>query len=115
LLGVVIDGAVRDVEELRRLGFPVFSRGISIIRTSKKHPGSLAVPVAVGGIEVNTGDLVVADADGAVAVAADQVERVLDASDARTATEQHHLQALRAGATTLQLYGLGPKPPTTET
>ena len=113
LLGLIIDGAVRDVDELRRLSFPVFSRGISITRTSKNHPGFLVVGVTVGGIEVNTGDLVVADADGVVAVPTGQVERVLDASDARTATEQRHLHALRAGATTLQLYGLGDESATT--
>ena len=107
LLGLVVDGAVRDVDELRCLRFPVFSRGISIIRTAKIHRGGLAVPVTVGGIEVDTGDLVVADADGVVAVPAGQVGRVLDAADARIAVEQRHLQALRAGATTMQLYGLG--------
>ncbi len=107
LLGLVIDGAVRDVDELCRLGFPVFSRGISITRTSKRHPGTLGVPVTIGGIQINTGDLVVADSDGAVAIPASHVDHVLDASDARTATERRHLQAIRAGATTLQLYGLG--------
>ena len=107
LLGLLVDGAVRDVDELRRLHFPVFCRGISITWTGMKHPGALAVPVTVGGVEIHTGDLVVADADGAVAIPASQVERVLDAADACAATEQRHLQALRAGATTLQLYGLG--------
>ena len=106
ILGLVIDGAVRDVDELQRLDFPVFSRGISLTRTAKDHPGALDVPVTVGGIEIHTGDLVVADADGVVAVPAREVDRVLDAADARAATEQRHLAALRAGATTMQLYNL---------
>ena len=111
LPGLVIDGAVRDVDELRRLGFPVFARGISITRTGKKHPGILGVPITIGGVQIDKGDLVVADSDGAVAIPASHIQRVLDASDTRTATERCHLQAIRAGATTLQLYGLGRPPP----
>jgi 4-hydroxy-4-methyl-2-oxoglutarate aldolase len=110
LLGLVIDGAVRDVDELCRLGFPVFSRGVRITRTTKIYPGALGVPVTVGGIQVSAGDLVVADADGVVAIPAGHLERVLDAADARVATEERHLAALRAGATTLELYGLGGGP-----
>lgn len=106
LAGLVIDGAVRDVDELRRLAFPVFSRGVGITRTSKDHIGDLAVPVTVGGVEIRTGDLVVGDADGVVAVPGPHVARVLDAADDRVAAEQRHLAALRAGATTLDLYGL---------
>jgi 4-hydroxy-4-methyl-2-oxoglutarate aldolase len=106
LLGLLIDGAVRDVDALHHIRFPVFSRGISITRTGKRYPGILAGPVTVGGITIKTGDLVVADADGAVAIPTEHVERVLDAADTRAAIEQRHLQALRAGATTLELYGL---------
>jgi 4-hydroxy-4-methyl-2-oxoglutarate aldolase len=106
LLGLLIDGAVRDVNVLCRLGFRVFSRGVSITRTGKRHPGVLAAPVTVGGITINPGDLVVADADGAVAIPTEYVGRVLEAADARADTDRRHLQALRAGVTTLEPYGL---------
>ncbi|NIL77876.1 RraA family protein [Rhodococcus sp. B10] len=107
LLGLVIDGGVRDTVELARVGFSVFSRGISIIGTRKDYSGGMGVPITIGGIEVRTGDLVVADADGVVAIPQEQIGRVLDSSDARVADETRIFDELRAGKTTLELYGLG--------
>lgn len=107
LLGLLIDGGVRDTVELAQLGFPVFARGIAITGTRKGYSGSLGVPVSIGGIRVCTGDLIVGDADGVVAVPSHQIDSVLDYSDARVADEHRIFDELRAGKTTLELYGFG--------
>ncbi|TAP43345.1 RraA family protein [Arthrobacter sp. S39] len=106
LAGLVIDGGVRDTVEMAAMGFPVFSRSVTVVGTVKDYPGDLVAPVRIGGIVVHTGDLVVGDADGVVvlpqAVAADVVRR----SDQRVADEARILEAIRNGTSTLELYCL---------
>jgi 4-hydroxy-4-methyl-2-oxoglutarate aldolase len=109
IAGLVIDGGVRDRDELRALGFPVFSRNDTVRGTRKLFPGALGVDIRLGGVPVCTGDLVVGDADGLVVLPASRVPAVLDRADARLAQEATILDQLRAGATTLELYGLHPK------
>jgi 4-hydroxy-4-methyl-2-oxoglutarate aldolase len=107
LLGLLIDGGVRDVDEQRALGFPVFSRNNCVGGTRKHYPGDLGAPVSIGGVVVRTGDLVVGDNDGVVVIPATHVERVLADADARVEKEREIIAALHAGATTLGLYGFG--------
>lgn len=78
LEGAVIDGAVRDIAEIRRIGFPVFSRRVSPA-TSVGRMVSVAkqVPVVCGGIQVNPGDYIVGDPDGVVVVPQAAAERVV--------------------------------------
>ncbi|MDT2007461.1 RraA family protein [Rhodococcus opacus] len=104
LLGLIIDGGVRDTVELAGIDFPVFSRGISIVGTRKVYQGGLGVPITVGGVRITTGDLVVGDADGVVAIPLEHVTDVLDRSDARVADEKRIFDELRAGKTTLEVY-----------
>lgn len=106
VLGLVIDGGVRDSDPLARLGFPVFARGRSIARTVKHEPGRVGQPVVVGGALVRPGDVVVADADGVVVVRSERLTEVLDASRARVAKEEHVMARLREGELTLDLLGL---------
>jgi 4-hydroxy-4-methyl-2-oxoglutarate aldolase len=108
ITGLVIDGGVRDSVEQEELGFPVFSRGLAIRGTGKAFPGILGRPTSVGGVRVNTGDLVVGDADGIVCLPSSQVQGILARADERTRKEQQITSALRAGATTIDLYGLDP-------
>ncbi|TQC46285.1 dimethylmenaquinone methyltransferase [Rhodococcus sp. WS4] len=108
LLGLIVDGGVRDTVELADLDFPVFSRGISIVGTRKGYHGVLGVPVTVGGMRITTGDLVIGDADGVVAIPQERVTEVLDRSDARVADEKRIVDELRAGKTTLELYKFAP-------
>jgi regulator of RNase E activity RraA len=107
LTGLLIDGGVRDATELQELGFPVFSRNNSILGTRKDFPGVLQRPVTVGGITVHTGDLVVGDVDGVVALPAASVEGILDRADARVAHEAELMEKLRNGFSTLDLYDFG--------
>lgn len=77
LAGVVVDGAVRDTAEIRRLGFPVFSRWISPHGATKVNPGSINIPIQCGGVTVKPGDIVVGDDDGVVVVPKDMAADVL--------------------------------------
>ena len=107
ILGLVIDGGVRDRDKLRALDFPVFSGHDSIRGTRKDVAGELAVPIRLGGVPVRTGDLVVGDTDGVVVVPSERVPAVLEEADHRVAHEHEIIAALRDGRTTLDLYGLG--------
>jgi 4-hydroxy-4-methyl-2-oxoglutarate aldolase len=112
ILGLVVDGGVRDVAEQAELGFPVFARHVTVVGTGKEHPGRFDAPVRVGDVVVRPGDLVVGDADGVVVVPADAVEETLDRADARVAEELRALDAIRAGVTTLEYYNLSVEPGT---
>lgn len=102
--GVVIDGGTRDVDALAA-GFPVFSRGVSVRRTSKHAPGLVGVPIVCAGVPLAPGDLVVGDVDGVAVIPAGRVPDVLEAARAR-AQEERIMAALRAGQTTVKLYDL---------
>ena len=103
--GLLIDGGVRDAAELQALGFPVFSRNNSILGTRKDFPGVFGRPVTVGGVTIRTGDLVVGDVDGVVALPSADVGRILDAADARVTHERNVIAQIRQGRSTLDLYG----------
>jgi len=97
LAGVVIDGAVRDYEELCELGFPVFARGLNPNGPTKNAAGRINWPVSVAGVAVNPGDLVVGDADGVVVIERENVEAVLVAAEKKVADEAARIQGIRSG------------------
>ncbi|WP_375481072.1 RraA family protein [uncultured Jatrophihabitans sp.] len=106
VVGLVIDGAVRDAQRIVDLGFPVFARGLSIRATSKQHRGETGGRVVIGGCAVSMGDVVVGDRDGVVIVTADDVENVLVAAAGREAHEQNIVAQVQAGTTTADLLNL---------
>jgi 4-hydroxy-4-methyl-2-oxoglutarate aldolase len=108
VLGLVVDGGVRDSDALERLRFPIFARGRSIVRTVKHEPGRVGQPVVAGGALVRPGDVVVADADGVAVIRAERLQEVVDASRARIAREEVVMERLRGGELTLDLLGLRP-------
>ena len=75
VLGLVIDGGVRDAEALERLAFPVFARGLVLRGATKQAGGSVGGAVLLGGVMVSTGDWIVADRDGVVVIAAQRWTR----------------------------------------
>lgn len=77
LAGIVIDGAWRDIPDLQALGFPIFGRGTSSVSRAKTQLGEINVPVSCGGVVVNAGDVIVADAEGIVVVPRTQTDTVL--------------------------------------
>ena len=108
ILGLVIDGAVRDAEATRRHEFPIFSRGLAVGATMKKNIGLINHPVSCGNVTVHPGDLVLGDLDGVVVVPRERAEAVLAASIEREDREAVLMDKLKAGATTLELLNLGP-------
>jgi regulator of RNase E activity RraA len=96
--GVIVDGPVRDVDEARQHGFPVFARG----HTPRTARGRLVetgtnVPVTIGDVTVSPGDFVVADGSGVVFVPAAHVERVLATAEAITSRERAMAASLQEG------------------
>jgi len=95
--GVVIDGAVRDTEELRELGFPVYAVGANPNGPTKFVPGRINWPVSCGGVPVQPGDLVVGDADGVVVVERAKAATLLDAAAKKVAEERTRIADIQAG------------------
>lgn len=86
-VGVVVDGAVRDVEALEELGLPVFARAVTPAGPYKNGPGYLNVPVAIGGVVVRPGDIVCGDSDGVVVVPPEQLGAVVERAETFAALE----------------------------
>ena len=110
LVGLVIDGGVRDVSALAAHGFPVFSALVALPGAAKLGGGAIGSRALVGGAEVYPGDWVVGDADGVTVVAGGELESVLTAGLARAEKEEGFFAELRGGATTLGLLDLDTSP-----
>jgi 4-hydroxy-4-methyl-2-oxoglutarate aldolase len=105
--GLVMNGAVRDARSMIELGFPVFSRGLSIKGTGKNQLGRVNVSVCIGDVVIQPGDIVVGDIDGVVMVPKHDVERVVEVSRVREDKERAFKERIRQGANTVELLGLG--------
>ena len=104
--GLVIDAGVRDTMDLRQMGFPVWSQHVSCEGTVKNTPGSVNVPVVLGGLVVNPGDVVCADDDGVVIVARADAEWALEQSSIRLEKEAATRERLANGELGVDFYGL---------
>jgi 4-hydroxy-4-methyl-2-oxoglutarate aldolase len=107
IAGLVVDGAVRDRAELEQIGLPVFHLGVSPLKPTKHGPAELGVTVEIGGVRIETGDLIAADADGIVAVPRALADELVAAAADLEAREAEILAQLAAGRTTLEIYGIG--------
>ncbi len=106
IVGLVIDGAVRDIDAIERAGFPVFSRGCAVGACTKERVGHYCLPIMIGGWPVQTGDFVLGDGDGVVVVHASEVAAVHTAARERRDRERDVIAQLKAGRTTIELLGL---------
>lgn len=104
--GLLVDASVRDVEELREMGLPIWARWIRVRGATKDAVGEIDVSVVVGGATINPGDAVVLDADGVAIVEAARVEDVLAAAQERERREAVKRAKLQAGALSYDLDGL---------
>jgi 4-hydroxy-4-methyl-2-oxoglutarate aldolase len=103
---LVTDAGVRDTAELRDLGFAVWARHVSCEGTVKASPGSVNVPVVLGGTVVAPGDVVCADDDGVVVVGREEAAGALEKARQREAREDATRARLAAGELGLDIYGL---------
>ncbi|MDQ1082400.1 MULTISPECIES: 4-carboxy-4-hydroxy-2-oxoadipate aldolase/oxaloacetate decarboxylase [Microbacterium] len=109
LAALVIDGAVRDSQDIIAAGFPVFTRGVCIRKTTKVQRGDVGVPVTIGGQLVHPGDAILGDADGLVVVPAVELDQAIERGHERERKENEMRRRILEGATTLDLLGL-PRP-----
>ena len=104
--GILVDAAVRDTEELQSFGLPIWTRWIRVRGATKTHVGTINETITVGDASIAAGDLILLDADGALALAAERVLAVLEASRARVRSETTLRAQLQAGALSYDLSGL---------
>ncbi len=97
ILGCVTDAAVRDIDEIRDLAFPLFAAGINVRGTVKSHPGWTGVPVVLGNVPIATGDLVFGDGDGVVVVPAARATEVAEAATKKQRSDENRAQRLKTG------------------
>lgn len=95
--GMVVDGAVRDRDEVAAMDFPLYARGVNPEGPRKRDPGSINVPVTCGGVAVDPGDVVVGDGDGVAVVPADDAESVLADAREKLAAEESLLERVESG------------------
>lgn len=103
---VLIDAAVRDTEELGQLALPVWAHWIRVQGADRAELGEIDVPVEVGGAAISPGDAVVLDADGAVVVAKERLDDVVQASRERAQNEDAKRARFEAGELSYDMYGL---------
>lgn len=104
--GILVDGAVRDLDELAAIGLPIWARFVRAQGATKGAVGELDVPVTIGGTEIKPGDLVVMDCDGAMTLASAQVEEVLPLALERAERERVMRLRYAAGELSYNVNGL---------
>ena len=103
---MLVDAAVRDLEDLREVGLPIWARYVRVQGAEKRMPGEIGEPVVVGGATIRQGDVVVLDVDGAVVVEQERVDEVLSAARDRAEREREKRARLEAGELSYDLDGL---------
>ncbi len=97
--GLVIDGCVRDTVMMKKISFPVWSRGISVKSSTKQTGGKINHPITIGNVLVHPGDLVFADNDAVVIIPREQAAATLEKALAREAHEEESLKRVQKDGT----------------
>lgn len=95
--GLIIDGAIRDSEELAAGDFPIFCRGVSARGSEKSGPGQVNLPISIAGVVVEPGDIVLGDADGVLVIPKDALTAAIEGALRREAVEKKRLAQIAAG------------------
>lgn len=106
IAGIIIDGSCRDSLELIEMDFPTYVRGVNPNGTIKETCGAVNGKILCGGVWVNGGDIIAADADGVVVIKPDEAAEVLKKASAKKVRESELRPLLAAGKTTAELLGL---------
>ena len=96
--GFVIDGAIRDADEIRASGIGMFAAGVTHRGPYKDGPGEINAPVAIDGMVIHPGDLVVGDCDGLLCIPRDKAATILEAAEAKQRAEVREIAAIRDGS-----------------
>lgn len=96
----MVDGAVRDVEELRAHGWPVFAAAVVPCAADSDGPGQLNHPISCGGVPVHPGDIILADDNGVAVIPPTWVEWVLEGCEKRHQSEARRMAEIRQGQLT---------------
>lgn len=97
IAGIVVNGAIRDRDVLYEMNFPVFARGICHRGPYKNGPGEIGFNIAIDGMTVSPGDLILGDGDGLLAISKDAAVDILERATAKSAAERKQLEDTRAG------------------
>ena len=95
--GIIVDGAIRDVDGITRLGFPAYSRSVSPGGCDKDGPGEVNVPISCGGTVVMPGDIIVGDEDGVAVIPRANAEEVLHLVADLVNREEKRIAEIKAG------------------
>jgi 4-hydroxy-4-methyl-2-oxoglutarate aldolase len=106
IVGLIIDGTIRDTGEICEMGFPVFCRGANPTATEKTDPGEIDISITCAGLVVKPGDFVVGDDDGVVVIPASLVEIVAENAAKVAQKEKVILARLASGETTKEIFEL---------
>jgi 4-hydroxy-4-methyl-2-oxoglutarate aldolase len=104
--GLLVDGAARDIDDLRELGLPVWTRWVSVRGATKDQRGSIDVPIVLGGSRIAPHDMIVMDSDGAVVISAAKLDHVVEATRIRRTKEQRLRTQYADGTLSYDLYGM---------
>jgi 4-hydroxy-4-methyl-2-oxoglutarate aldolase len=103
---MLVDASVRDLEDLREMGLPIWARWVRVHGAAKDVMGTIGEPVEVGGATIRQGDAVVLDLDGVAVVEAERIDEVLEASRGRAERERVKRARLEDGALSWEIDGL---------
>jgi len=95
--GLVFDGAIRDIDEISKMEMPVYATGCTPSGPFKEGPGEVNVPIAIGGVPVMPGDIIIGDGDGVIVIPQNDAERLLEEAKVVSVKDAEKVQAAKNG------------------